>query len=67
MLVSMQKLGRVKKIKYLDNLICWMSAAFEFVSVHILTVYIEPQNQGKAESVMENLNHILALIFERVP
>ena len=44
-----------------------MSCAYSFVPIHMITVYIEPQNAKKAAKVISNLEHILALIFERLP
>ena len=44
-----------------------MSAAYHHTPIHIITVYVEPQNKKKSDRVVANLLDIVSQILDRLP
>ena len=46
--------------------ISWMSAAYNFVPVHIITVYLAPYHTKEVEESKNRLKHLVSSILDRV-
>lgn len=57
----------VRRIKYFDSSLSWLSATFNYVPLHVITAYIQPQDGKKAKRTIANLEHVLSLILDRLP